>query len=42
MGYDYERTRVSGSALFMGIGVVNEQRKNRAEELLRSLNNRAC
>jgi hypothetical protein len=31
--YEYERTRVSGSALFIGIGVVNEQRKNRAEEL---------
>jgi predicted acyl esterase len=31
--YEYERTRISRSALFIGIGVVNEQRTNRAEEL---------
>ena len=31
--YEYERTRISGSALFIGIGVVNEQRTDRTEEL---------
>jgi len=31
--YEYERTRISRCALFIGIGVVNEQRTNRAEEL---------
>jgi hypothetical protein len=32
-GYEYEGTRISWSVLFIGIGVVNEQRTNRAEEL---------
>jgi hypothetical protein len=31
--YEYERTRISRCALFIGIGIVNEQRTNRAEEL---------
>jgi hypothetical protein len=31
--YVYERTRIGQCALFIEIGVVNEQRTNRAEEL---------
>jgi hypothetical protein len=31
--YEYERTTISRCALFIGIGVINEQRTNWAEQL---------